>query len=54
MNRGTGAGKRIGWNMSADFSELRVKMVDGQVRTTDVTSAPLLGRHAFRAARRFS
>jgi protein-L-isoaspartate(D-aspartate) O-methyltransferase len=31
-----------GWNMSADFSELRVKMVDGQVRTTDVTSAPLL------------
>ena len=28
--------------MSADFSELRVKMVDGQVRTTDVTNAPLL------------
>lgn len=28
--------------MSADFSELRLKMVDGQVRTTDVTSAPLL------------
>lgn len=28
--------------MSADFSELRVKMVDGQVRTTDVTSAPLI------------
>ena len=28
--------------MSADFVELRVKMVDGQVRTTDVTSAPLL------------
>jgi len=28
--------------MSADFAELRVKMVDGQVRTTDVTSAPLL------------
>ncbi|TPL51819.1 protein-L-isoaspartate O-methyltransferase [Mesorhizobium sp. B2-4-6] len=28
--------------MSADFSERRVKMVDGQVRTTDVTSAPLL------------
>lgn len=28
--------------MSADFSELRVKMVDGQVRTTDVTSVPLL------------
>jgi len=28
--------------MSADFSELRIKMVDGQVRTTDVTSAPLL------------
>ncbi|MER8631240.1 protein-L-isoaspartate O-methyltransferase [Mesorhizobium opportunistum] len=28
--------------MNADFSELRVKMVDGQVRTTDVTSAPLL------------
>ena len=28
--------------MTADFSELRVKMVDGQVRTTDVTSLPLL------------
>ncbi|MCZ8544770.1 protein-L-isoaspartate O-methyltransferase [Mesorhizobium qingshengii] len=28
--------------MNADFSERRVKMVDGQVRTTDVTSAPLL------------
>lgn len=28
--------------MNADFSELRVKMVDGQIRTTDVTSAPLL------------
>ncbi len=28
--------------MSADFSELRVKMVDGQVRTTDVTDADLL------------
>ncbi|MBZ9700459.1 MULTISPECIES: protein-L-isoaspartate O-methyltransferase family protein [unclassified Mesorhizobium] len=28
--------------MSADFSELRVKMVDGQIRTTDVTSTPLL------------
>ncbi|WP_027167242.1 protein-L-isoaspartate O-methyltransferase [Mesorhizobium sp. WSM3224] len=28
--------------MSADFSERRVKMVDGQVRTTDVTSAPLI------------
>lgn len=28
--------------MSADFSERRVKMVDGQVRTTDVTNAPLL------------
>jgi protein-L-isoaspartate(D-aspartate) O-methyltransferase len=25
-----------------DFSELRVKMVDGQVRTTDVTNLPLL------------
>jgi protein-L-isoaspartate(D-aspartate) O-methyltransferase len=35
-------GKRIGWDMSADFSERRVKMVDGQVRTTDVTSTPLL------------
>ena len=29
-------------NMNPDFSERRVKMVDGQVRTTDVTSAPLL------------
>jgi protein-L-isoaspartate(D-aspartate) O-methyltransferase len=28
--------------MTADFSELRVKMVDGQLRTTDVTSLPLL------------
>jgi protein-L-isoaspartate(D-aspartate) O-methyltransferase len=28
--------------MSSDFSEHRVKMVDGQIRTTDVTSAPLL------------
>lgn len=28
--------------MTADFSELRVKMVDGQIRTTDVTSLPLL------------
>ncbi|KQZ78167.1 protein-L-isoaspartate O-methyltransferase [Mesorhizobium sp. Root157] len=28
--------------MSADFTELRVKMVDGQIRTTDVTSAPLI------------
>lgn len=28
--------------MNADFAERRVKMVDGQVRTTDVTSAPLL------------
>lgn len=28
--------------MSADFSERRVKMVDGQICTTDVTSAPLL------------
>src|ERR1700752_780318 len=31
-----------GWDMSADFAERRVKMVDGQIRTTDVTSAPLL------------
>lgn len=28
--------------MMADFSGLRTKMVDGQVRTTDVTSLPLL------------
>jgi protein-L-isoaspartate(D-aspartate) O-methyltransferase len=28
--------------MTADFSELRVKMVDGQLRTTDVTNTPLL------------
>ncbi|MET3661117.1 protein-L-isoaspartate O-methyltransferase family protein [Aquamicrobium ahrensii] len=28
--------------MSADFTERRVKMVDGQLRTTDVTSTPLL------------
>lgn len=28
--------------MSADFSELRIRMVDGQIRTTDVTSLPLI------------
>jgi protein-L-isoaspartate(D-aspartate) O-methyltransferase len=28
--------------MDADFSELRVKMVDGQVRTTDVTNLAIL------------
>ncbi len=28
--------------MSADFAELRVKMVDGQIRTEDVTHVPLL------------
>ncbi|KQZ27970.1 protein-L-isoaspartate O-methyltransferase [Mesorhizobium sp. Root552] len=28
--------------MSADFTERRVKMMDGQIRTTDVTSAPLI------------
>ncbi|MBZ9817884.1 protein-L-isoaspartate O-methyltransferase family protein [Mesorhizobium sp. CA4] len=28
--------------MNADFSERRVKMVDGQIRTTDVTSAPII------------
>ena len=28
--------------MDTDFSEQRVKMVDGQIRTTDVTSAPIL------------
>ncbi|MEW9835859.1 protein-L-isoaspartate O-methyltransferase family protein [Mesorhizobium marinum] len=28
--------------MTADFAELRVKMVDGQLRTTDVTNLPLL------------
>lgn len=42
--------------MNTDFSELRTKMVDGQIRTTDVTSAPLLDallsvpREAFVAA----
>lgn len=29
-------------DMDADFAERRVKMVDGQIRTVDVTSAPLL------------
>src|SRR5690606_18713388 len=29
-------------DMNSDFSEQRIKMVDGQIRTTDVTSAPLL------------
>lgn len=28
--------------MSADFSELRIKMVDGQIRTTDVTDPAIL------------
>ncbi len=28
--------------MNSDFSEHRIKMVDGQIRTTDVTSTPLL------------
>jgi len=28
--------------MKADFSERRVKMVDGQIRTADVTSGPLI------------
>ena len=28
--------------MNSDFSQHRIKMVDGQIRTTDVTSAPLL------------
>ena len=28
--------------MNADFSELRVKMVDGQVRTTDVTDPAII------------
>ncbi len=39
--------------MTADFSELRVKMVDGQVRTTDVTNLPLLTAMLDRAARSF-
>ena len=44
--------------MNVDFSELRVKMVDGQLRTTDVTDAALLAamgsvpREAFVDARR--
>ncbi len=29
-------------DMNADFSELRTKMVDGQVRTTDVTDPAIL------------
>lgn len=37
--RAHGSGQTM---MTADFSELRVKMVDGQLRTTDVTSLPLL------------
>lgn len=44
--------------MSTDFSQQRIKMVDGQVRTTDVTSAPILSamlevpREAFVPAKR--
>ena len=37
--------------MNAEFSEHRIKMVDGQVRTTDVTNAAILAGHAVRAAR---
>jgi len=40
-----GAGQRQNGTvrgMISDFSERRLKMVDGQIRTTDVTSAPLL------------
>jgi protein-L-isoaspartate(D-aspartate) O-methyltransferase len=46
--------------MDADFSEHRVKMVDGQIRTTDVTDAALLSamlavpREAFVDAKRRS
>lgn len=29
--------------MTADFSQRRAKMVDGQLRTTDITNQPLLG-----------
>src|SRR5690606_19509090 len=36
------APKRDSLQMSAEFTELRVKMVDGQLRTTDVTNASLL------------
>ena len=38
------ARRRIGGvpDMDIDFASLRTKMVDGQVRTTDVTSIPLL------------
>ena len=30
------------WDMNADFAELRTKMVDGQLRTTDVTDPAIL------------
>ena len=41
-NRAVPALKRVDLDMNADFERQRIKMVDGQVRTTDVTSAPIL------------
>ena len=37
-----GRALRAGEKMTVDFQEMRVKMVDGQVRTTDVTDTPIL------------
>ena len=45
--RGSGAidgeeGRLIDETMNADFSEMRLKMIDGQIRTTDVTHSGIL------------
>src|SRR5688572_24624031 len=34
--------RRVDLDMNADFERQRIKMVDSQLRTTDVTSAPIL------------
>lgn len=58
MKRALLAPRRVVLGMDTDFSEQRVKMVDGQVRTTDVTDAGILDamltvpREAFVGAKR--
>ena len=47
ISRGVPAGAGLAWRrgdkiMKTDFSERRVKMVDGQIRTVDITSGPLI------------
>jgi protein-L-isoaspartate(D-aspartate) O-methyltransferase len=40
--RATWRMERTGFDMEADYAQRRIRMVDGQVRTTDVTSPTLL------------